>query len=206
MFRPVLLALLLSSSMGCASESTPAGTGGSGGAEAGSPLGVQAYLYTAEGEGYSLIQPGGTLELWAAPQGGHWARVGARVAGLETDTAELVARLVDPQTKQVVVEATRTAPMVATQDDPSLKQPDPTNMYNVVHLPLCPGDDGRALDGGEFWLELVVTELYGDFSTGSVSLPVVPKCQQPAGAEKDYCSCECGPGYVPGKCAGPTNG
>ncbi len=203
--RLFALALVLAGSTGCDSSDRPGGTGGSGGGEAGT-LSVQAYLYTAEGAGYTLLEPGAELELWAAPQGGHWARIGARVGGLGTDTAELVARLFDPTTDALVVQADRTAPMVIAKDDPSLKQPDPLDMYNVVHLPLCPGEGGRGLNGESYRLEVQVTELYGNFSTGSVSLPVVPSCQQPAGPAQDYCACECGSDYLPGKCAGPTNG
>lgn len=202
MSRLVGLALLWLGSVAC----EPKGDEPTQPSDGGAPLSVQPYLYLAQGAGYATIEPGGEIELWAAPQGGHWARVGARVGGLETDAAELVARLVDPETKAVVVEATRTAPMVAAADAPGWKQPDPTDMYNVVHLPLCPGEGGRALDGGSFWLEVEVTELYGDFSTGSVSVPVVPRCQQAPGADLDYCRCECAGDYLPGKCASPSGG
>lgn len=164
---------------------------------------MQAALYTAEGDGYESIAPGGALELWAAPQGGRWARIGARVGGLDSDTAELVARLLEPATGDLVAEASRTAPMVVTPGDPGIKHPDPSDVNHVVHLPLCPDGSGRAVHGVGYLLELSVTELYGDFSTGSVELPVVPSCQDPPGPVREYCECECGPAYAPGKCVSP---
>ncbi|MBI3201679.1 MAG: hypothetical protein HYZ29_09065 [Myxococcales bacterium] len=167
---------------------------------------MQAALYTAEGDGYDLLEPGSELELWSAPQGGHWSRIGARVGGLGSDTAELVARLVDPETGAVIASASRTAPMIPTPSDSALKHPDPSDMMHVVHLPMCPSDDGRALDGVVHRLEVEVTELYGDFGTGSVVLPIVPRCQQAAGADLARCVCECGPSYAPGKCALPDGG
>jgi hypothetical protein len=167
---------------------------------------VEPLVFTGEGDGHAPIAEGGPLELWAAPQGGHWSRVGARVVGLGTDTAELVARLRDPTSGALVAEATRTAPMVPVPGSPDVKHPDPTNMYNVVHLPLCPGDDSRGLAGATYHLEVQVTELYGDFSQGAATLTVVPTCTAPAGPLLDYCACECAADYVPGKCAGPTNG
>lgn len=167
---------------------------------------MQAALYTAEGDGYDVLEPGADLELWAAPQGGHWSRIGARVGGLGSDTAELVARLIDPATGAVLAQASRTAPMIPTPGDPAFKHPDPSDMMHVVHLPMCPADDARGVDGVSYRLELEVTELYGAFSTGSVAIPIVPRCGQPAGAGLSHCQCECGPSYVPGKCALPETG
>ncbi len=190
---------MVASVTGCDSPTEPRGTGGA----AGNPLTVQAALYTAEGDGYEPIAPGGALELWAAPQGGRWARIGARVGGLDSDTAELVARLIEPVTGALVAEASRTAPMIVTPDDPDFKHPEPSDMNHVVHLPLCPDGNGRAVHGVGYLLELQVTELYGDFSTGSVALPVVPGCQEVPGPARDYCECECGPDYVLGKCVWP---
>lgn len=195
------LALVALAASGCDGEPAPPGSGGAGG-DSGAALSVTPYLYRAEGDGYVLLQPGGELELWAAPQGGRWARIGARVGGLGTDTAKLVARLIDATSGTVVVEASRTAPMVPAKDDPNLMQPDPTDMYHVVHLPLCPGVGGRPIAGVEYRLEVEVTELYGDFSAGTAALPVVPTCQEPPGLALEQCSCECGPDYAIGKCVG----
>jgi len=196
-----LLALLVAPSA-CDGGAESPGSGGSSGGDSGAPLSVQAILFSAEGAGWAPLEPGGALELWAAPQGGHWARIGARARGLGTDTAELAARLYDPGSSTPFVEATRTAPMVVAKDDPTLAQPDPSDMYHYVHLPLCPGEGGRALNGGEFRLVVTVTELYGDFSEGSVALDVRPTCQQPAGATLSFCTCECAAAYAPGKCSG----
>lgn len=192
--------------LGCSNESPSPGTGGSGGSAGGSPLTVEPYLYTAEGSGSLLLHEGDPIELWGAPQGGHWSRIGARVGGFGTDTAKLVVRARDPDTQTVIVEATRTAPMVPVEGAPGLMQPDPTNMYNMAHVPLCPADDGRGIDGAKLLLEVQVIELYGDFSEGTTSLGVVPRCPSEAGPARDYCTCECGPDYVPGKCASPTSG
>jgi hypothetical protein len=147
------------------------------------------------------IVDGSSIELWAAPQGGHVSRIGAKVAGLATDTALLVARLRDSESDAVVVESSRTAPMLPVPGQPEWKQPDPSSMYNVVHLPLCPDNDGRAIDATSYRLEVRVTELYGDYSEGAAEPLVTPTCSGDA-ALLSYCQCECAASYSPGKCAG----
>jgi hypothetical protein len=186
----------------CSSDERPGGSGGAAGSS-GSSLEVQPYVWSTNGS--IPIVAGGPIELWSAPQGGHVSRIGAKVAGLETDTAELVARLRDPVSGKVIVESSRTAPMVAVPGEPGVKQPDPSSMYDVVHLPLCPDNDGRAIDGQPFLLEVRATELYADFSEGSATMEVTPTCgsDEPS---PGYCACECGPDYAPAKCAGDAGG
>jgi len=199
----LFLALLSLGTLACSSEQGPAGSGGSGGSSgATASLGVEPYVWTGEGTGSVFIQDGGSIELWSAPQGGHVSRIGARVTGLDTDKAELVARLRDPKDDAVVAESSRTTTMLPVPSLPGVKQPDPGDLYAVVHLPLCPDYAGRPIADTEYLLEVHVTELYGDFTEGSVSLHVTPTCEQPPGPELEHCSCECGPDYGPAKCAG----
>lgn len=190
---------LCSSVAACDSSDPADGTGGAGGSAP--ALGVEAYGWVPQGEAVVTLSDGDAIELWGAPQGGHVSRIGARVTGLGTDTALLVARLRDPTTDAVIAEGTRTSPMVDAPDVPGAKQPDPSSMYNLVHLALCPDNDGQAIAGVERVLELAVTELYGDFSEGSTRVRVVPTCLMPPGPEHDSCECECAADYTLGKCA-----
>jgi len=202
--RPRFLPLLAiaCSTAACSSDQHPGGSGGAAGS-ASSTLDVRPFVWSTDGA--VPIVAGGTIELWSAPQGGHVSRIGAEISGLETDTAELVARLRDPVSGDVIVESSRTAPMVPVPGEPGVKQPDPSSMYNVVHLPLCPDNDGRAIDGQPFLLEVRATELYADFSEGSATLEVTPACSS-EDPSSGYCGCECGADYAPAKCAGDAGG
>lgn len=190
---PFLLAPLACTPEEDPPRSSEGGAGASG-------LEVEPVQYTAEGTGYALLEPGAEIELWGAPQGGHWSRVGAQVRGLDSKTVRLVARWKDAESGSILVEAERTSPMVPVPGSAGWMQPDPTSMYNVAHLPLCPSDAKDGAQGVERVLEVEVTELYDDFESGVSAVKVVPRCGQAPGPLLDYCKCECGPDYLPGKC------
>jgi hypothetical protein len=177
----------------CGGEAEPPGPG-SGGSSSTS-LVVEAIGWTDPTEPTRILEPGSSIELWAAPQGGHVSRVGARIANLESDTVELRAELRDGLT--VISSAVRTAPVAPSPEMPGVKETDRTSVSHFAHLALCPDPAGRAIHGKGYQLTLFVTELYADFSEGSVVLDVIPSCD-PSDA---FCLCECAEGYSPAACA-----
>jgi hypothetical protein len=173
-------------------------------------LEVKPFMYTTPPLPVRILADGDPIELFRAPQGGHVLMVGARVAGLQSNTIELRARLRRASTRVIVAEELRTVVMETVVEEPSWKQTDRRTPTQVAHVAVCPNYDAEDVVGVAHELEVVVTELHGDFSTGSRSLRVVPSCVQPATAEREECVCECKANYTLGKCgattgdAGPT--
>lgn len=159
-------------------------------------LEIHAIAFTDPSEPTSLLEPGGSLELWGAPQGGHVSRVGARIANLDSDNVELRAELRD-ETGLVISSAVRTTPVTPLEGMPGVMETDRTSVYHFAHLALCPDPTGRPIDGAIYELTLVVTELYSDFSEGSQVMQVQPRCNP----GDSFCVCECAEGYSPAACA-----
>lgn len=162
----------------------------------GNALEIQAIAFTEPAEPTSLLEPGGKLELWGAPQGGHVSRVGARIVNLDSDDVELRAELRD-ETGTVISSAVRTTPVTPVDGMFGVKETDRTSVYHFAHLALCPDPSGRPIDGRSYELTLLVTELYADFSEGTEVIEVRPSCNP----GDSFCLCECAEGYSPAACA-----
>jgi hypothetical protein len=185
-----LLGLAFAAGCGGESKDTPEPTG------VGSALEIQAIAFTDPTEPTSLLEPGGNLELWGAPQGGHVSRVGARIVNLDSDDVELRAELRD-ETGTVISSAVRTTPVTPVEGMSGVMETDRTSVYHFAHLALCPDPSGRPIDGETYELTLLVTELYADFSEGSAVMEVSPSCNP----GDSFCLCECAEGYSPAACA-----
>lgn len=203
MRAPFVLAFALAAA-GCGAPSPgPGGSGGAAGAGGSGPtdLEVTAMMYTTPDTPEVLCVDGDSFELWRAPQGGHVMVVGARVAGLESDTIELRARLRDAESGWIVAEEARTVVMDEVPGEPGVLQTDRRTRSQAAHVPVCPDYDDDDIVDREHILEVEVTELYADFSQGTALVRVVPACMQ-EGADQERCRCECSAGYTLGKCSG----
>lgn len=167
-------------------------------------LEVKPFMYTTPPLPLHMLADGDPIELFRAPQGGHVLLVGARVSGLNSDTIELRARLRHASTRVIVAEELRTVIVEAVPEEPSWKQTDRRTPTQVAHVAVCPNYDPEDVVGAAHELEVTVTELYRDFSTGSSSVRVVPSCIQPNAADRAECECECVANYTLGKCGATT--
>jgi hypothetical protein len=158
-------------------------------------------MYTPIEQPVEVLENGDPIELWRAPQGGHVLLVGARVRGLESDTISLRVRVRDPESGRIIAEEDRTAVTEVVTDQPGWRQTDRRSNSQTSHVPVCPNYDSRDVVGKEQRVEVHVTELYADFSTGSTELTLVPTCMQSAPSEHAQCVCECSADYVLGRCA-----
>src|SRR5262245_62481449 len=97
---------------------------------------VHAAQFTAESTPMRMLAEGDSLELWAAPQGGHVVLVGAKVQGLPGDIAVLRVRVRHPETNLIVAEEARSVKMVPVPGEPDTLQPDIRSRSQVAHVPL----------------------------------------------------------------------
>jgi hypothetical protein len=186
---------------GTGGEGGSGGQGGSGAAGDGSAeLVVKPLMYTPPDTPTVLLEAGDALELWTAPQGGHVVNVGARIQGLDTDTIELRVRVRDLELRTIVAEEGRTVITREVPGEPGWRETDRRTRSQVTHVALCPNYGSRDIVGLEYEVEVSVTELYSDFTTGSASLVLLPSCLQTDSVLHDACICECTANYVLGKC------
>ncbi len=197
--RHALLLLLALAALACGPARKPDGSGGSGGVAGSSSgtLNLEA-LNVLGGTTPVPLVSGGTLELFAPPQGGFVVLIGARVAGLDSKTIELSATLSTPE-GQLLAESTRTTELVASST-PDWLETDAGNLYSTVHLTLCPAEPSVVIEGAPTRLKVDVTELYADFSTASVELDLVPTCPSGGASPVEFCRCQCG---VASACGAP---
>ncbi len=161
---------------------------------------VHPALFTREDEPLRLLSDGDPLDLWNATQGGHVALVGAQLEGVQGDTVELRARLIDKESGVLVAEEARTVVVRPVPGDPSRKQSDIRTRSQVTHLPLCPNYEPIPMVDHEYFLEVRATELYVvPPRKGIARIRVKPSCGDLA-ADPAICRCECEANYVLGKC------
>lgn len=197
--------------LGCSSPERPADAdvNGAAGAPATSgtadncseTLELRIAEFIEEDQPLSRLSAGDALHLWNAPQGGHVVTVGAEVSGLAGDLVRIEARLLDPDSEQLVEDDTRTIVMTPIAGEPDWMTPDIRSRNQVAHIPLCPDPERRTLLGREFWLEVEMQEVSEECGGRGVDrVLVTPRCLQPGDADRDYCECQCREDYTPGSC------
>ncbi len=163
---------------------------------------MQAIEYDQDTQAFKLVGDGDTVQLVRPPQGGHVIFVGARIQNLDTDTIELTGRVRDAKTNSIIQQDIRTVVTEPVPGQPGWRQCDHRSFSQVANIALCPDYDPTDIAGQDYVLEIEVTELYAQDSTGSTTLHVVPACAQSDPAEKALCDCECAGDYTLGKCSG----
>lgn len=158
--------------------------------------------FVAEDTPLAMLSEGDPVSLAAAPQGGHVIHVAAKVRGMTVDIANLRVRLREPDTNLIQVEEARDVVWKPVPGEPDLMQPDLASITQVSHVPSCPDYDARSIVGVPWNIEIVVTETGGP-GKGSVTLGVLPSCEQADPVDKAQCQCECEANYVLGKCGAP---
>ena len=156
-------------------------------------------MYTPIDLPLQIVEEGHPMELWRAPQGGHVLLVGARVRGLDSDTINLRARVRDAETGAIVAEEARTVGMEEVEGEPGWLQTSRRTRDEVSHVPVCPNYDSRPIVNTRYILEVLVTELYADFSEGTSRFEIVPSCMQDDDFTREHCECECGADYILGE-------
>ncbi|MBK7580445.1 MAG: hypothetical protein IPI67_09595 [Myxococcales bacterium] len=156
--------------------------------------------FVAENQPLKLLSEGDPIALVPAPQGGHVIHVGARVLGLTSDTVNLRSRLRDPASNAIQMEEARDVVMKPVPGQPGWMEPDLRSVSQVTHIPACPNYDADVIVDAPWKLEVIIDEIDGP-GLGSASVVVKPACAQTDPTQLALCQCECGPGYVLGKCA-----
>lgn len=159
------------------------------------PVELEAGFFTVEGEALTLLADGDQLPVRIAAQGGYAAYAGARIRGLEAESARVVAELVDPTSGEVLVSDSRTLKLVADADRPDQVEPPGEDSANFLHLLACPNYGDRMVHGLPWTLSVRMDDPRW---VGSTSVTVVPFCAP--GSRFLTCVCECEPGYVFAKC------
>jgi hypothetical protein len=198
--RPLALALCLLA-FACSDDPSPEPPPVAPPTDAGvSELTLYPALFVREDEALRLLNDGDPLDLWNATQGGQVALVGAQLEGVEGDTVELRARLMDAQTGVLIAEEARTVVVKPVPGEPTKKQTDIRTRSQVTHIPLCPNYDPTPIVDREYTLEVRATELYVvPPRKGSARVRVRPNCGELT-ADPSICRCECEADYVLGKC------
>ncbi len=176
---------------------------GDPGARDAHPGGLELEPVVYRPTGLGELVDGGAIDLFSAPQGGQVLVVGARVHGLVSATVEMTARVSFPGAEVPIVESSRTAKLVSVEQRPGWREPDASDLYAFVHLPVCPDPSGRTIAGSGLLLELGVTELYSDFESAGRILTVFPICTALAAPNVSQCECECAEASISTTCGGP---
>ncbi len=176
------------------------GGAGAGGAGGGAPAcdapTIVAVMQLGEDRVAAEVPDGGTVDLVGAVQGGHVLFVGARVAGLCADRADLHAVLRSPADGSVVAEDLRQGvPML--EGAGGTREPDWAGRQ-VAMVPACPSLRGARIAGEAFDLELTVTDPAGPAASARVRARL--SCSQTDAYWSAFCSCVCEAGYTPDKC------
>jgi hypothetical protein len=155
--------------------------------------------FTEESSPMRMLDDGGELHLWKAPQGGHVVLVGAKVEHLTSNTATLRVRMRRPG-GIIVAEESRTVAMVPVPGEPNRMQPDIRSRSQVAHVPLCPDYDQEDIVDQPLDVDVEVTGLYTDpVAFGKTTLRLTPSCS--TAQDPDLCRCECTGRYVLGRCS-----
>ena len=148
--------------------------------------------FIEEGQPLALLNSGDPLHLWDAPQGGHVVTVGAEVGGLVTSIVGIEARLLDPETDELVKDDERSIVMKPIADDEGWMTPDIRSRSQVAHLPMCPDAEGRQMIDRELLLEIEIHETESECQgSGKASVRVVPGCLQGDEDDSAFCECQC---------------
>jgi hypothetical protein len=169
------------------------------------PLDVLPADFVAENQPMKMLAEGDSIQLVAAPQGGHVIHVGARVRGLGSDTVNIRTRLRDPATNAIQTEEARDIVMRPVPGQPEWMEPDLRSVSQVTHIPACPNYDPVTLLDAPWKLEVIIDEIDGR-GLGSATVGVKPSCAQTGAGPLKQCQCECEPSYVLGKCAASADG
>ncbi|HMJ16288.1 MAG TPA: hypothetical protein VK524_32970 [Polyangiaceae bacterium] len=161
---------------------------------------VEPMMYTVPDSPVRLLRDSDAIELWPAPQGGHVLLVGARVAGLESRIIELRARLRRHSSGEIVAEERRTVAVEPVPEQPALFETDRRTRTQVAHIAACPDYESVDVVDVPHALEVTVTELDAELSSGSASVNVVPRCLPGDSGASAHCRCECSANYRLGRC------
>ena len=156
--------------------------------------------FTEEDEPLARLENGDALHLWNAPQGGHVVLVAAEVRGLTGEMVSIEARLLNPSTEELVKDDVRNIVMKPFDAEEGWMTPDIRSRAQVAHIPMCPDEQSRSLLEREFLLEVEIEQMDPCAATGIARALVVPMCSQDAVSEREFCVCQCQPGYEPGQC------
>jgi hypothetical protein len=166
-------------------------------------LSLSPGLYQGAGQPLKPINDGDTLQIESAPQGGWVLFVGVQVTGFSPGLqhAQLIGRLVDPDTGASQADESHTIVLTPVPGDPSTLQPELRSISQVSNLVLCPNYKTRDVVGPEWSLELEMNEL--DVSapqSGSVTRLVALGCPTQDPRAQQVCECQCAANFMPGKC------
>lgn len=164
------------------------------------PVEVVPALTVAVDGGAALVEikDGDKVGLQPPPQGGFVLYVGARLRHLDPCGVFIGALLRDPVTDAVRSNLDRrNGDLVAEPGSGWFVPKALASFSSVANLPACPDDLGAGIVGQTLKLELTITERGGRRSVATRT--VVPTCG--GGPCEAECRCQCGRGYVPGKCA-----
>jgi hypothetical protein len=157
--------------------------------------------FTEENAPMRILQPGDTIDLIRAPQGGHVVLLAAQIRDASSSAANIRVRMRRPDTGFIVAEEKRTVAMVPVPGETATLQPDLRSRSQVAHVPLCPDYDPIDVVAQPLDVEIDVTVLYTDPPrSGSARIRLVPTCAQTKAEEHALCHCECEANYALGKC------
>jgi hypothetical protein len=156
------------------------------------PVPLELAIVRFAGGSLVAMQPGETLPLVEAPQGGYFVFVGARVRGLTHGDVDMTARAVDVETGKAIGSSNTAHPLM-TEGADGWFDPQHEAFNTLSMLQICPRGIGLDVAGREVTLTLDVKEI-ATGRTGQAHLSFRPTCQD-AG-----CTCECAADFRPGAC------
>jgi hypothetical protein len=152
-----------------------------------------------DGRTLVTLHDGDPVTLAFPPQGGRVIFAGVRATNLDPCGVQLAGVVRDEASMQVRLDS-RTVNLKPTGD--GWAESDPADISSFANIPVCPNEWSKTnLFGTTYGLEMTLTERSG--RTESLTMKVVPACDEPA--HEAECLCICQGGYVLGQSCAPVD-
>lgn len=153
---------------------------------------LEPAFFIQENSPLTLIESGERVGISQAVQGGQVIYIAGQLQHLEGDMAYIQTSLTDLDTGEVRAQDERTVVVKDVPDREGWKQPDLRSRNQVSHLLVCPSDSTRPLVDTAWQLDITMAEADKSRSA-SVTLEVVPSCNQGNSTQQDLCESQCAP-------------
>jgi hypothetical protein len=164
-------------------------------------LAPQVEMLVTDGKSLQLqpVADGDSIPMEPPPQGGFVMYIGAAVRNMDACNIKLAGTLRDPQGGAQLGFDARNTNLVLGSDGAA--RSDPRDNSNEANVNACPDYDTKDRSGGQFILEMKVTDREKRTATATHSVKLVCDPSLPLDALSE-CVCTCSANYSLGKCNG----
>jgi hypothetical protein len=203
----LFLSALLAASCNSPPPPDPCTTGFLG--DASQPIQLEPFYVGLDGQAHDIVACG-TVELVTPPQGGIVAFIGARATNVDGCHVNWKTALRNPTTREVNFDS-RKINLHPLPGRPGWGWTDITGgdfmtngFANVGNIAVCPNVLSIDIQGVDSLLEMTLSERSG--RAQSVTVHVVPRCEQSDPARRAACECQCTHDFTTSRCTDPASG